>query len=344
MVGTTRDFPDFTHGILLLGVDGLGNQVGVLLDSTGQLFAILRGTDGSGDLQNVRVDGDGQLYVVLQGASGNAVAVDSDGFISAVLKGIRDDVLTTIAVDINGRIEAFTLDSESQWGDFIRIGSGEMAARLGSTKAYDWRGNVLVSNNFENGNGGCQLLGGGADYSITVDPEYSVHGGYSLKMLGSSTGDFSAKAQWVLGKNPSQNLGLEVCWSTAGLCDYVDFAILVRGAGNRYNCRFRVDPGSWLFKYQDSDGNFQTIANTFPPWFPYAFNYMKIVGDFDTGLYERFLLNGVEYDLSAYSMQSEATGFLHSIEIQIEVISTSGSTRGIRLDYFTITLDEPANK
>lgn len=299
MVEAARDFPDFTRGVLLLGVDASGNQVGVLLDIDGNLNCILKG----------------------QGSTG----------------------LQTIAVDENGRIQAFVLDDESQWGDVIKIGSAEMAARLGSAKAYDWRGKVLVINDFANGIGNAQVTGGGADYVVQVDSAYSVHGGYALKMLGSSTGDFSATGQWVFGKNPSTTLGLEVCWSTSNLADYIDFGLLVRGAGNRYNCRFRVDPGSYSFQYQKSDGSFASIVSTYPPWYPYAFNYMKIVADFATGKYERFLLNGVEYDLSAYSMQSEAAGFLHSIEVQIEVISVTGQTYGMYLDYFIVTLAEPAN-
>jgi len=60
MVNPADDFPDFTRGMLLLGVDGSGNQVGVLLDGSGNLNAILKG-QGSTGLQTLAVDENGRL-------------------------------------------------------------------------------------------------------------------------------------------------------------------------------------------------------------------------------------------------------------------------------------------
>lgn len=299
MVQPAQDFPDFTRGMLLLGIDGDGNQVGVLLDDSGNLNCILKG----------------------QGAAG----------------------LTTISVDENGRLETFILDDESQWGDVLKVGSAELAARLGSTKAWDWRGKVLVSNDFGSGIGNAQKLGGGADYLIECSPDYSVHNGYALKMFGASTGDFTAKGQWLFGKNPSEKLGLEVCFSSYLAYSHVDFSLLVRGSGNRYNARFRYDAGNAKLTYAKSDGSWGAIATVWVPAYPFAFNYMKIVADFDTGMYERFLINGVEYDLSAHAMESEPAGFLYSIEVEIIVTSITTKVYGIFLDYFTVTLAEPAN-
>lgn len=299
MVEPAQDFPDFTRGMLLLGVDGDGNQVGVLLDDAGNLNCILKG----------------------QGATG----------------------LETISVDENGRIQAFVLDDESQWGNVLKVGSAELAARLGSVKAWDWRGKVLVSNDFSSGVGNCQVTGSGAGYSASCSPDYSVHGGYALKVFGGSDASKYAKCQWLFGKNPSTRLGLEVAFSNYLTFDYVNIGLLVRAGGNRYNCRFQRDPGSLTLKYQKSDGTWGTIVNTSLAEYPYSFNYMKIVADFATGYYERFILNAVEYDLSGYAMQAEAAGFLHSIEVEVQVYSVATKNYGIFLDYFTVTLAEPAN-
>lgn len=60
MVNPVGDFPDFTSGILLLGLDASGNQVGVLVDSDGNINAILKGQGATG-LQTIAVDENGRL-------------------------------------------------------------------------------------------------------------------------------------------------------------------------------------------------------------------------------------------------------------------------------------------
>lgn len=62
MVNPAGDFPDFTRGLLLLGVDASGNPVGVLVDSDGNLNAILKGQGATG-LQTIAVDADGRIQV-----------------------------------------------------------------------------------------------------------------------------------------------------------------------------------------------------------------------------------------------------------------------------------------
>jgi len=64
MVNPTGDFPDWMRGILLMGVDASGNPVGVLVDSDGNLNAILKGQGATG-LQTIAVDAAGRIEVFI---------------------------------------------------------------------------------------------------------------------------------------------------------------------------------------------------------------------------------------------------------------------------------------
>lgn len=64
MVEPAQDWPDFTRATLLVGVDASGNPVGVLVDSDGNLNAILKGQGATG-LQTIGVDSAGRIEVFL---------------------------------------------------------------------------------------------------------------------------------------------------------------------------------------------------------------------------------------------------------------------------------------
>lgn len=338
MVGSPGDLPDWTNAILLQGVDGDGNPVSVLLDATGQLYAVLRGIDGSGDPQSVKVDSDGQLYTVLQGASGNAVAVDDDGYISAVLKGSRLGVLTTISVDGDGRIQAFMLDDESQWGDVIKVGNAEMAARLGSPVVFDWRGQTFYVHDFSDGLGAfyCTLSGAGADYAI--DPLYKMRGGYSLKLTGGSDSSQYAKAQGICGRNPSDRFGFLV--SVSSYAQTTDIILRARPGDTRYIGVLRYKWGTWSLQYLGDDAAYHTIATVYCQNYPYVFNNFKLVIDVSTHKYVRALVNDTEFDLSAYDLESDGSGFPGTCEFEILTTSRVNENDYNYIDHVILTVNE----
>lgn len=337
----SADLPDWTKAVLLLAQTGAGAYIPVLVEDGGQLHTLLVGQDAGGTKRVVRVDSVGQLYAILRGASGNDVAVDSNGFLTAVLKGIKDSTLTTIAVDDQGRIEAFGLDAESQWGNVLKVGNAEQASRLGSPSSYDWRGQCLEFCTFVNGRENLYVTTSGAGAAVTVDPEYSLRGGFSLKMLGGSDASMWAKVQGIVGKNPSQAVGLQVCWSGENTYDYFEIRVSVRGPTTRYTGALRYDPGSNDFDYYDNAGSWQKLADVYLTNYPYAFNYIKLVVDASTGDYVRALLNATEYDLSAYTLYSDVLGFQECIEYSLTVYSVAGQNYGVYVDSYIVTLNEP---
>jgi len=297
MVSTPQDFPDFTRGVLLLGVDGDGNQVGVLLDTDGNLNCILKG----------------------QGATG----------------------LETISVDENGRIQAFVLDDESQWGDVIKVGNADLAARLGSLQNWDWRGSVLFDTDFSTGSGFLLKYPSGAGSAITLDPTYWLHGGYSLKIVGGSDGTRTSYITGEIGHPPSARIGFQVAYSLIGNPETVTLELRRWIGGKTYYARQRHNRDDYDLEYQNAAGAYVKLRDCFPPGEDEAFSYYKVVCDISTLKYTRSLYSGYEDDLTAQLMLQSGTGFLDALYYTLTVVSRSGQNDGIYLDHILLTDNEP---
>jgi hypothetical protein len=120
------EFPDFLRGIALIGKSG-ATYLPVAVDPTGQLYIVLtgapdvtipgtvsvddlntlkqiQGTDGT-VYRTAKVDASGQFIMVPRGQSGNYMAVDAAGYLTAILKGLKPDAsLGSIAVDASGQL------------------------------------------------------------------------------------------------------------------------------------------------------------------------------------------------------------------------------------------------
>jgi len=300
----------------------------------------VQGADGA-TLRTLVVDANGQLIMVPRGQSGNYMAINEDGYMTAVLKGVLDDALTTIAVDAQGRIEAFILDAEDQWGSRLKVGNSELAARLGSPVSYDWRGQVLAYNTFGAGMGNLYAIEYGAGASAEVDVDYALTDGYCLKLLGGSDGDMKVTVQGIVGRNPSARIGVAIAFSPVYVCDYFIVWLRIRDATTRHIGGLKYDPGSYLLSYYGDDAAWHALGNYYYVAYPYAFSFMKLVIDTSTDKYVRALFQATEIDLSAHDLETDALGFTDGVEVFIEVFSTSGHNYGIRLDRYVITVNEP---
>lgn len=426
-----EDFPDFTHAVRLLGVDGEGDLVTVLLDSAGNMGAILKGTTAAEALKAVKVDDAGQLYAVLRGAddvdvavdasgflaailkgatageslktllvddsgriimvpygtttvagtatvtqaakdrevqgaegetlhtiavdasgqiimvprgqSGYYMAVDANGYMTAVLKGAVDGALTTIGVDSNGRIEAFLLDAESQWGDVLRVGNADLAGRLGSPVTWDWRGNILYVHDFSTGYGPVIAQTAGAGASIVLGPTYGGFGGYALTMTGGSDGSRYARVQLSVGTNPSVRIGVAVRFAISTNTEYVQIQIQrQKGVGSPW-AYGRIDVANGQLQVFKSTLAWQNVGAVDVNLSAFTYGWLKLVINQSTGYYERILYNDVEVDVSAYQCAAIETSIKGAIFAELQNTSRSGENDVVYLDQIVLTVNEPEN-
>lgn len=343
MVNPAQDWPDFTRATLLVGVDAAGDPIGVLVDSDGNLSALLKGETALGALKALRVDDDGQMIMIPCGATGNYLNVDASGFLTAVLKGAFAGDLHTIAVDVNGRIEAFVLDGESQWGQVLKVGNADLASRLGSSQSWDWRGNQIYYNDFGQGTGNVLRYYNGLGSGIALDPALWVNGGFSLKMTGGSNGDGDAYIDVMIDRPPSKQMGLEVHFSGDPSFEYVYARLEYRYSYLAYRAGLRVTVDGFPdVAYLDSEDVWQDIGASYPGIAAENFNHLKIVADFGTGKYMRAMWGHTEFDLSAFALRGEELGWLDQITARFYVKSTAGKNEFRYLDYLRVTVGEPA--
>jgi len=345
--------------VRLVGMAADGSPTWVKTDATGRIIMLpygvtevsgtatvtqaekdreVQGADGA-TLRTLAVDASGQLVMVPRGQSGNYMSVDANGFLTAVLKGAHDATLTTIAVDANGRIDAFLMDGSDQWGQTIAIGNADQAGRLGSPVTYDWRGQVVWQTTFADGIGNLIPLYDGTGGFIGCVPDYSLMGGYSLKLQGGSDSDRYALAYGYIGRQPSRRMG--VCVAFSNYAETTAIRIRIRASGHRYTGSIRYVWATGLWQYYGSDGAWWTFATqSFYITAP-AFNFAKIVVDGLTHGYVRALVNESSYALSAHQMFQDDLGIDGTVEFDVTTVSRSGHNDYNLIDRIIVTSNEP---
>jgi len=347
--------------VLTRGVDALGTVRTVRVDNVGQLYAILRGAggndvavdavgnlaailkgiDGLGNLHTIFVDAAGQVVMVPRGNTGNYMAIDASGFMTAVLKGEYSGALHTIAVDANGRIEAFLMDGADQWGKTLRIGNAELAARLNLLRTYDWRGDNLYEWDMSNGapSGTLSLSGLGA--SGGNDPAYWRTGGYSYRLTGGSNASQLANWEFIQANPPSPRIGVQQAFSVTASGTFYRCLITIDYLTNRRIFGIQLDTTAKQLAYWNNVGawvNFQAVDFVAVPA---MFYHMKLVVDASTGKYMRALYDNAEFDMSTLVCQTQPTGSWPYIDINFQMISRAGFNDSAYLDSFVITTNEP---
>lgn len=341
MVNPLGDLPDFTRAILLMAKDPSDNLIPVLVDANGNIFALFKGETAGGALHNIRIDTDGQLVIVPRGATGNYLDVDANGFLTAVLKGEYAGTLHTMAVDDAGRLQAFVLDSEDQWGDVLRVGNAELAARLGSPITYDWRGQVLYLNTFENGIGAMRSVASGTGASVSIVPDFALTGGYTCKLVGGSTPLTYAQIKVYISGPPSGRIGGMARFGPDGAGQGFAVVLTLVIDGYVYVGGVRINLVTDDIEYYDPGGGYTKLADVALYKLRYYWYGVKVVVDFTTKKYVRVMFGRTSWDLSALDLAQGVAATEEYLTATCEVHSRSGYNDTVYVDSFILTVNEP---
>jgi len=323
---------------LLKGASG----VDVAVDASGYLTTVLKGIDGTSTLRTLLVDASGQAIMVPRGQSGNYLNVDASGFLTAVLKGVYDGTLTTIRVDTSGRIEAFLMDGDDQWGQSIRVGNADLAARLGGLSKYDWRGQVAFQNDFSHGAHSIYTSTSGAGAQIMVTPLYWHTGGYSLWLEGGSDASGYAYFYSGIGPSPSGKVGLAISFCVVNKPDYVRIMLLHETPTQLVYGDVRLDYDNEQIQYYNGSTNAWENAGDFDSYItPYIFNNLKLVIDSTGKTYERILYNSTALTPTTIALEEAAVAGTPRLYYEVWVYSHAGDTDAICVDNVILTVNEP---
>ena len=214
----------------------------------------------------------------------------------------------------------FIKDPTDVWGKEHTIGNAELAARLGSPMVLDRRGSVLVQDTFDSSTlkG---VIDGSAASTMTISTDRSFIGDGCLKYVGAFSTDHE-RLSYKLTEIHGGRMGMQALIATAGAtwdcrieCYYYDGTNLHAGSIGYDN-----DPApSKSLAYTNSAGISTEFSDLRMFTDSYAFNLIKLVVDFDSDEYVRFLIGGNEIDMSGIDMYSTANATAKHILFRIRV-------------------------
>jgi len=222
--------------------------------------------------------------------------------------------------------------------------TAELAARLGSPVTFDRRGNVIWFDDFENGINMWLFVG------CTLRWVSSTTRSKGFCMAVDATGiDHSYHFQHYLRYPTLSRLGVEISETMPGGSSHIDIRLYLNNgtadlvAAAQYNhATHEMSIATSYHGFPVAELVYEPIGPPlFYPWV--AFETIKLVANFDTGYYERLIVNANEYDISSHLLATHAfitTPYLATI---IGGINNTVGTSTVYIDDVIITQQEPAN-
>ncbi|MCL5026638.1 MAG: hypothetical protein M1531_09140 [Chloroflexi bacterium] len=361
----TAGRPDYTSSTVIRGLSPTSTLIPVALDANGNLVALVQGSDGA-TLHTIRVDASGQLIMVPRGQSGNYMSVDTNGYLTSVMKGnhagtsvtlavdangnilgvLQGDyagALKTLAVDSQGRMLAVLTDPEDVFGNPNYMGGAELAVRLGSISKYNRLGQVYWDESFEYGLQRVVTATSGAGSSVTQSNLASRSGAYAAKLtVGATVGNY-ARVSAQLQPPPLGKWGIECSFTTYFHLYPLTFLISYRNGTINIIGEIQYDFNAQTLKYRNSDGTYTTLASNIILYSQIPlFHTIKLIVDMTTQQYVRVLLNGNTYDMAGIGMH--APGDVGASWVTLEITSVQGAGGSVDTNYIDdliFTANEP---
>ena len=219
---------------------------------------------------------------------------------------------------------------------------GELAVRISGVNSVDRLGDVYFFDEFASGLGNwlCVTSGTGGAYALSGAIFKSK--GWSLKLTTGSTASRDAYAVTVQPYTYPSKMGLELNISmdanSAGFSLYVTYYNGV----NSYYLEMNLQKNTGVFGLYNELGAWQQIASglVFTNNTRHFLN-LKVVIDMSTQKYDRLILDGVNYDLTAYGMQVFTSATARKISFMIDTGSIGVSNGISYLDSVILTQNEP---
>lgn len=217
----------------------------------------------------------------------------------------------------------------------------ELADRLYSIDVYDRRGTVVYMDDFSRGLGNWQTATGGAGAAVALSTAYPKWPPFGVKLTAGSSLSRYAKISRYMDNWGADAMGLEV--SVAFGSDFSVFTLMLYlydGANVHYAaCQLNDVDGKVYYVDEDGlsreAGDWQHSDVALPPYVT-----MKMVADFSTDKYIRLMVDRVEYDLSAYSMQVVANTSYRLLYAAFNHVGRSGSNDYCYVDGVILTQAE----
>jgi len=267
--------------------------------------------------------------------------VDSNGYISALLKALYGSTPTGVACDADGRLKFFLTDNVDQWGQYLEVGNAELAARLNRlVVSYDRRGQTLFWDDFRDGLG-AWTTGGSNGGTAALQTTDALQGVNCMALNTPASAAATASAYIYLPRPvPTSGIGFGVCFSYTDSPWYITVKVEY-GDGTSFR-RAILDlnmSGAKLYYWGDN-----AAYNEFSDWEAGAtganvWHYAKVAFSLDTNKYLYAVVDGVEYDLSAYDVYETASSTVIFMA-HFEIYGVAAGAQDVLLDCINVTTQE----
>jgi len=274
------------------------------------------------------------------------VRVDDDGNIVAIMTGEYSGSSKTLATDEDGRILAIITDPENIWGIRPIVGNAELAVRLGSPTQYDRRGSVMNFEGFETGLHRVYLYQVTGTGSIILTTDYVRSGGYATKLTTIKTGDYSTGFyQYFHFPSAETTLAHEFHVSFLDDVGAVSAKMTVYTGSRVCNAGIQWVLADGKVYYWGSGGSWVDSGYTMSAYHTFGFGYLwhnlKFVFNPFTEKYMRILVNHLNIDLSAVSIQAVNETADPELVIGTMAIGDATDSYTYYFDDFIFTVREP---
>lgn len=218
----------------------------------------------------------------------------------------------------------------------------DLAVRLGSIVEFDRRGDIVALDDFE-GSVIKWLNGVEAAYTVTLDSTSVKSGSQALKLHNEAVAGVGAGIQKSFKKLGSSRLGMEISFSNPPDTSYLLLELDDYDSVKLRSIYVKFDFGEKIIQVYDHTLGFVTVEDNFRVFEEnFCFTPVKLVADFETGIYERLMVGNIEYDISAYTLPwTLSTATPRELAIIDLGNDASATEADIYLDDFILTQNEP---
>lgn len=225
---------------------------------------------------------------------------------------------------------------------FGQVDTGELAARLGSINTFDRRGNVVWYDDFES----TKLLWaytahelGGA---VALDTARARNGSKSVKITSGNATNKRSEIARTFCFPSSSCLGFEFHLHTLTEKEKVMLVIYGNTGSYIFTADLTINLATKTVTTDTDNSGTVTHLTDLPvdtdhiQWIPF-----KLVFDWDTKYFKRVIIADTEYDLSAYTINSQSLVDTAVLDVSFWVYPTDAANRWVWIDDFIFTQNEP---
>jgi hypothetical protein len=227
---------------------------------------------------------------------------------------------------------------------FPLFDQAELAARLGSPVFYDRRGSVIWYETFEYGLAGVVKEESGAGSSVYLSSTFYEQPPFSAVLEHGPVAGRYAQIYRRVAIPQSKNIGFAASIKASASASLIRIEVRMRDGATSWETYLKADLTNKKL-YVLTEGAVETEIDAAIPDLAagYYFAHFKIVVDFTTKKLVRAMLDDVEYDLSAYTISSQASALAPHLLCLVRHESDKASTRNINVDNLIISAAEPPN-